>query len=168
MDRGPGARGCRGAGHRLRGAAGGICAGVSRSTGLRRPAGLSAAGPASPQQRGRSGSGGADSGLAATSGGSAAAGGCRGSLGASTASSRGHSGLTRAILCLGAGLLGLERRLGMDRRRLGDSATPGRHLGGRPLGKTRPRLCLGPRSLAVASLRVLGGRGSASESRRPP
>lgn len=156
MDREPDARGCRGLGHWLRGAPGGICAGISRSTGLRRPIGLSAAGPASPQQRARSCS---DGGLAATSGGSGSYAGAtgpapadsrRGAFGPSGGSGRGHSGRSRSLLCLGAGLLFLERRLDMDRWPMGGSPQARRRLGGRPLGETRPRLCLVRRPLAVA------------------
>src|ERR1035438_7998071 len=47
-------------------------------------------------------------------------------------------------------LLVLERRLGMDRWPLYGSAKAQRRLGGRPLGETRPRLCLDRRRLAGA------------------
>ena len=96
----------------------------------------------------------------------AATAGCRGSLGPAAASGRGHSGRSGALLCLDAGLLVLERRLDMDRRPMGGSATARRRLGGRPLGQTGPRLCLDRRRLAVAEPPVSSSRSSACISCR--
>jgi len=155
MDREPDTRGRRGAGYRLRGAPGRICARVSRSTGVRRPASLSPSGPASPQQRGGGRSGGADGGLAASSTGpgacaTAPANSRRGAFGAAAGPGRGHSVRSGPLLCVDARLLFLERRLGMGWRPLCRSAQTNRRLGGWPLGETWPRLCVDRRRLAVA------------------
>ncbi len=153
MDREPDPRGRRGVGQRLRRAPGRLFARVSHPTGLRRPTGLSAFGPASSRQRDRSCAGGADGGLAGTdssAGATAPADSRRGANGPSSASSGGRSSRTESLLWLGAWLLGLEWRLGMDRRPLRGSADTRRCLGGRALGETRPRLRLDRRRVAVA------------------
>jgi hypothetical protein len=165
MDREHDARGCRGSGHRLCGAAGCLRAGVPSSTGLRGPAALSAAGclpgPAgahtgSPDSRlvGSGGSPGSDAGTDATAatGGRAPEDSRRGPCGPSSASGRGDSGRSESLLCLDIGLLGLERPLGMDWWPLDRSAQAHRHLGGRPLVATRPRLCVDRRRLALARI----------------
>jgi hypothetical protein len=158
MDREPNPRGDWNPGHRLRRAPSGICARVSRPTRLRRPTGLSASRPSSSQQRGRSSSGGSDGGLAAISGGSGSCAGAtgpapadryRGALGPSAGSGRGHPDRSKSILCLGAGLLVLERRLGMGKWPLSGPPQTRRGLGRRTLGETRPRLYLDRRRLAV-------------------
>lgn len=157
MDREPDTRERRGAGYRLRGAPGRICARVSRSTGVRRPTSLSPSGPAAPQQPGGGRSGGADGGLAATSAGSGSGANAtapadrrRSAFGPSADPGRGHSPRSGLLLCVDARLLFLERRLGMGWRPLCRSAQANRCLGGWPLGQTRPRLCVDRRRLAVA------------------
>jgi hypothetical protein len=163
MDREHDARGCRGSGHRLCGAAGCLRAGAPSSTGLRGPA---SAGPTfhhcragghaiSPDSRlvGSAGSPGSDgsAGATAPTGGRAPADSRRGPCGTSSASGRGHSGRSESLLCLDIGLLGLERPLAMDWWPLGRPAQANRRLGGRPLGTTRQRLCVDQRRLALAN-----------------
>lgn len=159
MDREPDTRGCRGAGHRLRGAPGRICAGVSRSTGVRRPTDL----PASRSASDRSCTSGADGELAGSGCGSRASASAAASsgrpasadrrcdtLGSSGGSGRSHSGRSGPLLRLDSRLLFLERRLDLDRRPLRCSAQAHRRLGGWPLDAARPRLCMDRRRLAVA------------------
>ena len=52
---------------------------------------------------------------------------------------------------MGAGILGVERRLGLDRRHVGSAALSWRDLGWWALGKARKGLCLGAGSLALSS-----------------
>jgi hypothetical protein len=142
MDNKPDTRGCRGPDHRLRGAAGRVCAGVSRSAGLRGPAALSAcAGLPGP------------TGSRASASPADPADRRRGTLGASAGSGRSHSGRSRPLLRLDSRLLFLERRLDMDQRPLCCSAQAHCYLGRRPLGPTWPQLYLDWRRLAVVPVK---------------
>jgi hypothetical protein len=94
--------------------------------------------------------------------------------GAAAAAGGGCSRGARARLRLGAGLLGLARRLGMGGRRVCDSAQAPCGLGGWALGKTRPRVGLVWGPLAVSSLRAArsasfggSGCGKPAGGRRP-
>jgi hypothetical protein len=147
------ARGCRGSGYRLCGAAGCLCAGLPSPTGLRSAAG------ARPTFHNCHGGGHAicpDSRLVGSagspsSGGSpgATADSRRGPCGPTSASSRGRPGRSCSPVCLDIGLLGLERPLGMGWWPMDPSAKAHGRLGGRPLVATRPRLCVDRRRLAL-------------------
>ena len=161
MDREHDARGCRSSGHWLCRAAGRLRACLPRSTGLRGPAALSAAGrlPSPASARGPNcrlaGSGsspGSRAGATAPSatGCRAAADGGRGSCRPTSHSSRGDPSRPEPLLCLDAGLLGLEWRLGMGWRPMGGPSEAHCRLGGRPLGTSRPRLRVDRRWLAIA------------------
>ena len=64
---------------------------------------------------------------------------------------RGGARRSRAGVCLGSRILGLEPRLGLDRRQVGNPAASRGGLGARALGKSWKGLCLEQRSLALKS-----------------
>ena len=181
MDREHDARGCRGFGHWLCAAAGRLCARVPRSTGLRGPATLSPAGRLPGPAGAGSGSQHCRAGCPARPGNDRLAGSCSGpgsrshaiaaaatrrppatdshcgSCRPATPSGRGHPGRSQPRLCLGFGLLGLERPLGMGRRPLAGPPQAHCRLGGRPLVATRQWLRVDRWRLAVVPDRQIQG-----------
>ena len=157
------AHGCCRPGGGLCGAARGVCADLPGSTrlpaaGLYLPASNCLSVPA-PGGRGASGTGRAVNSRFGSGLSSACACPCAsrsrqcGHCGSTTpcAAGRGHACGPRPWICVGPWLLGLEWRLGMDRRRLGNPAISRRNLGGWTLGAAGKRVCLGRRALAVGA-----------------
>ncbi len=67
---------------------------------------------------------------------------------------RGGRSLARTCLRLDAGLLDLERSLGVEGRVLGSAPASACSIGAWTLGSPWPRLCLGQRLLAVSSVKA--------------
>ena len=170
MDDQPGSRrSCR-SGHGLCGAADHLRARVPRATGVCGPTTLSSSGrlsgTASSASAGRAdrrlagppcgSSSRASASNSASTSSRASADSRRGSIGSAAAPGRGHSGCSESLLCLDAGLLGLERSLGMGQWPLGGPTQANRRLGEWPLGAVRPWLRLDPRRLALATTHSCG------------